>query len=282
MLVMGALTAGGAADRLGRPAPTSSRGRRSSSTRSCAHAQPRSRRACTSSSTPAWVAWGRATRRSPTRAGRTGAARAAVQLVGLMTHFATADERGDYVLRASSSRASAHGRSRCSARHPEPDRHAANSAATLRDPATHLDLVRCGVAVYGLDPFGAGPAAQRSLRPALHADLVGRPRSSRCATGRERRLRAAVRRRARHDIATVPIGYGDGWRRGLTNNADVLIGGRRFPLVGTVEHGQHHRRSRPGRRRRARRRRPSAARARRDERILAEEVAPRWARSTTR
>ena len=32
----------------------------------------------------------------------------------------------------------------------------------------------------------------------------------------------------------MPIGYGDGWRRGLTNNADVLIGGRRFPLVGTV------------------------------------------------
>jgi alanine racemase len=35
-------------------------------------------------------------------------------------------------------------------------------------------------------------------------------------------------------IATVPIGYGDGWRRALTNNADVVIGGRRFPLVGTV------------------------------------------------
>ena len=35
-------------------------------------------------------------------------------------------------------------------------------------------------------------------------------------------------------VATLPIGYGDGWRRGLSNNADVLIGGRRRPLVGTV------------------------------------------------
>ena len=39
---------------------------------------------------------------------------------------------------------------------------------------------------------------------------------------------------ARHHIGVLPIGYGDGWRRGLSNNADVLIGGHRHPLVGTV------------------------------------------------
>ena len=53
--------------------------------------------------------------------------------------------------------------------------------------------------------------------------------------GRERGLRPALRRRATDTVvATLPIGYGDGVRRGLTNNADVLVNGRRLPLVGTV------------------------------------------------
>ena len=53
-------------------------------------------------------------------------------------------------------------------------------------------------------------------------------------------------------LATVPIGYGDGWRRGLTNNADVLIGGRRHPLVGTVSMDNITVDAGPGHRRRAR------------------------------
>ena len=44
--------------------------------------------------------------------------------------------------------------------------HAANSAATLREPAAHFDLVRCGIAIYGMDPFGADPA-EHGLEPAL-------------------------------------------------------------------------------------------------------------------
>ena len=51
-------------------------------------------------------------------------------------------------------------------RHPEITLHAANSAATLRDPATHFDMVRCGVAIYGLDPFGRDPR-DHGLEPAL-------------------------------------------------------------------------------------------------------------------
>jgi len=49
-------------------------------------------------------------------------------------------------------------------------------------------------------------------------------------------------------IATVPIGYGDGWRRGLTNNAEAIIGGARYPVVGTVSMDNHHRRPRRSRR----------------------------------
>ena len=55
-------------------------------------------------------------------------------------------------------------------------------------------------------------------------------------------------------MATVPIGYGDGVRRALTNNCELLIGGARYPLVGHCQHGQHHRRHRTGAGRRSGRR----------------------------
>jgi len=150
-------------------------------------------------------------------------------VVGLMTHFATADEPGDDFfdaqLAAFREFVEAVGRDDLLV-------HAANSAAALRDPASHFDMVRCGVAIYGMDPFGDDPAAH-DLEPAL---------SLRSWVGAVRRFEAGDsagygRRWTAPEptlVATVPIGYGDGWRRGLTNNCDVLIRGRRHPLVGTV------------------------------------------------
>ena len=67
---------------------------------------------------------------------------------------------------ANSSRASRSSRAVARERYPDILLHAANSAATLRNPASHLDMVRCGIAVYGLDPFGRDPAEQE-LEPAL-------------------------------------------------------------------------------------------------------------------
>ena len=110
--------------------------------------------------------------------------------------------------------------------------HAANSAAALRDPASHFDMVRCGIAVYGLDPFGEDPGAH-GLEPALslHSWVASiRRLEPGESAGYGRRWRAEEPTW----LATVPIGYGDGWRRALTNNADVLIRGRRHPLVGAV------------------------------------------------
>ena len=52
------------------------------------------------------------------------------------------------------------------ASHAHLSRHIANSAGTLRHPASHLDAVRCGIALYGISPFGSDPAAD-GLRPAL-------------------------------------------------------------------------------------------------------------------
>jgi alanine racemase len=110
--------------------------------------------------------------------------------------------------------------------------HAANSAATFREPAAHFDLVRCGIAVYGMDPFGDDPA-ERGLDPALRLEsyvaAVKRFEPGQSA-GYGRRWSA----QEPTWVGTVPIGYGDGWRRALTNNAEVLVGGTRYPLVGTV------------------------------------------------
>ncbi|HSD78105.1 MAG TPA: alanine racemase [Solirubrobacteraceae bacterium] len=166
-----------------------------------------------------------------TRVTERAAADDRLRLAGLMTHFATADERGDAFFGAQLERFLAWA-SPLRARHSGALLHAGNSAALLRDPAAHLDLVRPGVALYGLDPFGDDPAAH-GLEPAL--ELVSYVAEVKpCAAGES----AGYGRRfvATRDtvIATVPIGYGDGWRRNLTNDCDVLVGGRRRPLVGTV------------------------------------------------
>jgi alanine racemase len=149
--------------------------------------------------------------------------------VGLMTHFATADELDDDLFPA---QLAAFQGFLAEVARDDVLVHAANSAAALREPAAHFDMVRCGVAIYGLDPFQADPGAH-GLEPALslHSWLASvrriEPGES---VGYGRRWRA----RDPTWIGTVPVGYGDGWRRALTNDCDVLIGGRRHPLVGTV------------------------------------------------
>ena len=150
-------------------------------------------------------------------------------VTGLMTHFATADDLSDDLfgaqLEAFTGFVEAVGRDDLIA-------HAANSAAALREPGSRFDMVRCGVALYGMDPFGTDPAAH-GLEPALSlrswVAAVRRFEPGESA-GYGRRWTA----REPTWVATVPIGYGDGWRRALTNNCDVLIGGRRHPLAGTV------------------------------------------------
>jgi len=177
---------------------------------------------------------GRLGTRDPDAALRVAAAADAepgVELVGAMTHFATADERGDAFFGEQLERFTAWA-GHMRAVHPGIVVHAANSAATLRDPASHFDLVRTGVAIYGLDPFGEDPAP-RDLRPALELSswvAAVKPVAPGESAGYGRRF---VAEHATH-TATVPVGYGDGYRRAFTNNADVLVRGRRLPLVGTV------------------------------------------------
>jgi alanine racemase len=154
-----------------------------------------------------------------------------LELAGLMTHFATADEPGDDHFPAQLERFTALV-DELRPHNPGLVVHAANSAATFREPASHFDLVRCGVAVYGLDPFGEDPA-ERGLEPAMSVESYVAS-VKRFEPGDGAGYGQTWRASEPTDVAVLPIGYGDGWRRSLSNNARVLIGGRAHPLVGTV------------------------------------------------
>jgi alanine racemase len=177
---------------------------------------------------------GRLGERDPTalvELARRCASDASLQVAGVWTHFATADEPGDEYL---GEQLAAFRPVAQAVREIVPNCtvHAANSAATLRDPDTHFDMVRCGIAIYGLDPFHRDPA-EHGLEPALElhsyvADVKRFERGASAGYGRTWRAPEETR------VGVLPIGYGDGVRRGLSNNAEVLVGGRRYPLVGTV------------------------------------------------
>lgn len=159
-----------------------------------------------------------------------GSASPGLVLGGAMTHFATADCDPEFVLVQLQAFAPFVERLRNGDRRVLV--HAANSAATVGEPASHFDMVRCGIALYGCDPMNQNPD-DPGLEPAMqlssYVAAVKRAAPGE-STGYGRRFIAE------RDtwIATLPIGYGDGIRRGLSNNCDVLIGGRRYPLVGTV------------------------------------------------
>jgi alanine racemase len=164
------------------------------------------------------------------------AARPELRLEGLWTHFAVADEPG----RAYT--AEQLGRFRdvvdeLAAQNVRPSMvHAANSAGALLHPDSRMDLVRCGVALYGLAPalelVGAPPCDQ--LRPALSlrarvAYVKEVDAGERLSYGLHYQLPV------RSVVATVPLGYADGVSRRLAENGgQVLIGGRRYPIAGSV------------------------------------------------
>ena len=176
---------------------------------------------------------GRLGTRDPSEATRVADAVAAaggLRVAGAMTHFATADDDAAFMreqLAAYEPWARATAES-----HPGVLLHAANSAAALGEPAARFDLVRCGIAIYGMDPFQRDPAGQ-GLEPALElSSYVAEVK--RCLPGQSVGYGRRFVAEGETWIGTIPIGYGDGVRRALTNNADVLVGGRRVPLVGTV------------------------------------------------
>jgi alanine racemase len=178
---------------------------------------------------------GRLGTRDPAEASRVAqAARVTpgVRLTGLMTHFATADDLNDEGFFSRQLAAFLDWVQPLKAEQPELVVHAANSAAMLRDAGAQFDMVRCGIAIYGMDPFGRDPGA-RALEPALElSSYVAEVK--RCKEGESAGYGRTFVAERDTCIGILPIGYGDGWRRNLSNNADVLIAGHRYPLVGTV------------------------------------------------
>jgi alanine racemase len=118
--------------------------------------------------------------------------------------------------------------------HEVPMVHAANSAGTLCHPRLRYDMVRCGIAVYGLEPSPPLRQAVADLHPAMSLKALVRhvqqiPSGEAVSYGRKRPAPEET------VVATVPIGYADGVPRRLFDvGAEVLIGGRRRPLAGTV------------------------------------------------
>jgi alanine racemase len=111
-------------------------------------------------------------------------------------------------------------------------RHVANSAATLSLPESHYDMVRCGIASYGLWP-GEELVGAADLRPVMSLRArIGMvktvPAGDALSYGLQYELQKASR------VVTVPAGYADGYDRRLSGRADALIGGRRYRVSGTV------------------------------------------------
>jgi alanine racemase len=147
------------------------------------------------------------------------------EVVGLMSHLATAD----------SDLAFADRQIELFRRATEPYsdlmRHVANSAAALRLPASRFDAARCGVALYGLSPFGEDPAAD-GLEPALtwRSYLA---QVKRLETGQSTGYGRQYTAEAPTWIGIVPVGYADGFRRDLVGT-EVRVGGEPRRVVGTV------------------------------------------------
>jgi alanine racemase len=156
-------------------------------------------------------------------------------LHGLMSHFATADETDssffELQLRRFEKLAG-----ELKEKYPDLLCHAANSAATLRGPRAHFDLVRTGIALYGLapandDPFkdGLRPAMKlmsyiAGVREMVPGDSIGYGRTYFCVELTR--------------VGIVPVGYADGVRRALGNRGEVLVAGRRCPIVGRISMDQ--------------------------------------------
>ena len=152
---------------------------------------------------------------------------------GLFTHFARADERDkDYTQEQF--------RKYCRFEQMLKDRgvsiplrHAANSASIMELPGTHLDAVRAGITIYGIYPSDEVDRSLMPMKPAMslisHICYIKKvPAGTSISYGGT----FVTERESR--IATIPVGYGDGYPRSLSNRGSVLIRGKRAPIVGRV------------------------------------------------
>ena len=156
-----------------------------------------------------------------------------IEVEGIFTHLATADE---------ADKTNAYGQLNvfkeflakiAEKGYQIPLRHCANSAAIIEMPQAGMDLVRAGIALYGLWPSEEVSREKLTLKPALslysHIIYIKEiEKGTRVSYGGT--YTADKKRR----IATIPLGYGDGYPRGLSGKGEVLICGKRAPILGRV------------------------------------------------
>lgn len=158
--------------------------------------------------------------------------RASLRLVGLCTHFSNADDPRDPFTAEQLARFRAATDYIALAMPGKFLRHAANSAATFFCPASHLDMIRPGLSLYGIDP-SFRPCMDRTLRPAMKwtaplLEIRAVPQGT--SVGYAQSWMAPRNSR----IGLVPIGYADGYFRAFSNRAFVMLGGKPAPVVGRV------------------------------------------------
>jgi len=160
-------------------------------------------------------------------------ARGRIEVVGIWSHLACADEPGHPSIDAQRDAFELANQQALDAGLQVRWRHLANSAAALTRPDLHYDLVRIGIAAYGVSPFPPQPASQAGLRAAMtlraHVALVKEiPAGASVGYGATWTAPRATR------LALVPVGYSDGIPRVAGNRAQAWLQGSRFPIVGLV------------------------------------------------
>jgi alanine racemase len=153
-----------------------------------------------------------------------------VRVSGLMTHFACADATEPESLDRQMDLFDAATASMKSLGIDPPLRHAANSAAVLQSPRAHLNVVRPGIALFGVEPR-AGIC--KELRPVMtvRTELVA---VREIPAGQSVGYGATWTAQRTSRIATIPMGYADGLSRALSNRGELLVRGKRVPVAGIV------------------------------------------------
>ncbi len=153
-----------------------------------------------------------------------------VQVSGLMTHFACADGGDPESIDAQLDLFDEATQALKSLGLDVPLRHAANSAAILQSPRSHLDVVRPGIALFGVEPRSG---ICKDLRPVMQVrtELVA---VREIPAGQSVGYGATWKASRTSRIATIPMGYADGLSRALSNRAELLVRGKRVPVAGVI------------------------------------------------
>ena len=156
----------------------------------------------------------------------------ALRLLGVATHFASSDEPGNPLNGEQLGRFLAGTASLSVGRQSRPQLSAANSGGVFFQPQSHLDMVRPGIGIYGIDPT-CRPSMDRPLRPAMKwtAPLIAIrevPAGAQVGYGQTWTAQRPTR------LGLIPIGYADGYPRILSNRGTMMVAGQPAPVAGRV------------------------------------------------